>query len=116
MPRYTVISAPTFVCGHLHGIGDVVDYDGWPGSTLEPADEVATRIKEHFAANRRSRKFPRKPDLSEFAESKPASRKAASSNPSLTSIRPIEGSSRGTLSGSKSDRAGIERCPAECCQ
>lgn len=80
MPRYTV-TAPTFVCNSLQPVGEVVEYDGWPGSSLEPADDVAKRIKDYFAAHRRDRKLPRVPDLAKFAEpeaEKPAGRKAAS--------------------------------------
>jgi hypothetical protein len=34
----------------------VVEYDGWPGSTLDPADDVAKRIKE-LTAHRREPQF-----------------------------------------------------------
>lgn len=81
MPRYTVVNAPTFVGNNLHEIGAIVEYAGWPGSTLDPADELAGRVKEYFKAHRRDRKLPRVPDLAKFAESepeKPTSRKAAS--------------------------------------
>lgn len=70
MPRYEV-NAPTFVGNTMRGVGDIVEYAGWPGTTLDPADDVAKRVKEYFAAHRRDRKLPRMPDLAQFAESEP---------------------------------------------
>jgi hypothetical protein len=72
MPRYRVVNSPTWLKSglhpDLHQVGEEVDYEGWPGSSLEPLDDVAKRVKEHYAANRRNRKLPRMPDLAQFAE------------------------------------------------
>lgn len=72
MPRYRVVNSPTWLKSglhhDLHQVGEEVDYQGWPGSSLEPLDDVATRLKAHYAAHRRDRKLPRMPDLAQFAE------------------------------------------------
>lgn len=68
MPRYT-LTARTYVNGSLGEAGDVIEYNGWPGSTLEPADAVAARVKEAYDTMRkRGRTVPRGlPDLSKYA-------------------------------------------------
>lgn len=72
MPRYRVVNSPTWLKSglhfDLHQVGEEVEYLGWPGSSLEPADDVATRVKTFYAAHRRDRKLPRMPDLAQFAE------------------------------------------------
>ena len=73
MPRYRVINSPTYLKsgGHhpdLHQVGAEVEYAGWPGSSLEPLDDTAKRVKDYFDAHRRNRKLPRMPDLAQFAE------------------------------------------------
>lgn len=71
MPRYKVVHSPTFVTGSMVPPGEVVEFAGWPGSTLEPADEVARRIKEYFGKHRGSKTLPRSPVLSDFVEAMP---------------------------------------------
>lgn len=68
MPRYRVVNSPTALNGDLHPVGSEVDYAGWPGSSLEPLDDAAVRLKTYFAAHRRDRKLARMPDLAQFAE------------------------------------------------
>lgn len=66
MPRYT-LTARTFINGSLGEPGEIVEYSGWPGSTLEPADEVAGRIKAAYDDMRkRGRNIPKKPDIEKF--------------------------------------------------
>lgn len=69
MPRYTIENARTYIGGKLCEIGEIVDYVGWPGSTLKAVDSVAARVKSFFdEANERGRKIPRVPDLAKFAD------------------------------------------------
>lgn len=70
MPRYTIIESPTFIGNTLRPVGEVVDYDGWPGSTLQPADAVAERIKAHYdAARKRGKRAGFGPcNIAEFAD------------------------------------------------
>lgn len=74
MPSYRVVDQPTFVEGTLRQPGEVIDFAGWPGSTLEPEkdDAVARKVKDYFAAHKRDRKLPRQPNLADFAEKAPA--------------------------------------------
>lgn len=49
MARYSV-TAPTFLEDVLREVGEVVDYDGDPGSALAPLDAAARRaVKAHRA-------------------------------------------------------------------
>lgn len=68
MPRYKVVTSRTFVNASLAEIGEIIEYDGWPGSTLEPADDVAARVKDAYDTMRkRGRTIPAgKPDLSKY--------------------------------------------------
>ena len=44
MPKYRVI-APCFVNNGLRNDGDIVDYDGPPGSALVPVDDEGNEVK-----------------------------------------------------------------------
>ena len=64
--------------GVSHQPGELVDYSGWPGSTLEPADATAKRIKDHYIAERtKGARLPRHPDIAIFSEPAKAAPKAA---------------------------------------
>lgn len=63
MARYT-LTGRTFINGSLGEPGEIVEYGGWPGSTLEPADATATAVKAFYDdARKRGRTLPRVPDL-----------------------------------------------------
>ncbi len=66
MPRYQ-LTVRTFINGSLGEPGDIVEYAGWPGSTLEPQDAVATAVKaEYDNLRKRGRNIPKAPDLAKF--------------------------------------------------
>jgi len=74
MPRYTVINSPTYIGSTMRLPGEVVDYPGWPGSSLEPAkgDTVAQRVKDFYVeARAKGKRIPRVPDLAQFADPAP---------------------------------------------
>lgn len=67
MPRYSVVNSKTFI-RQLHDVGEEVEYAGWPGSSLEPLDDVARRIKEFYeGARKRGKLLPPAPDVAQFA-------------------------------------------------
>lgn len=73
MPRYTIVDSPTYIDATMRQIGEVVDYAGWPGSTLqpEPGDEVARRVKDAYEKATKGggrNRLPRVPDLAAFAD------------------------------------------------
>jgi len=70
MPRYKVVDAPTYIDNNMRQPGEEVEYSGWPGSTLEPIDDEARRVKEYYGRHRGPR-LSRRPDLSQFAEAMP---------------------------------------------
>lgn len=80
MPRYTIVGSPTYIGSVMRQIGEVVEYPGWPGSTLDPVkeDSVAVRIKAAFVeARAKGKKLPRTPDLAQFADPAPKPEKPA---------------------------------------
>lgn len=80
MPRYKIVEIPTYLSGTLRHPGDVVEFDGWPGSTLEPVedDPVAVRVKAHYSdARSRGKKLPLTPDFAQFADPPEAPAKPA---------------------------------------
>lgn len=63
MPRYK-LTARTYINGSLGEPGGIVDYGGWPGSTLEPVDATATAIKAFYdIARAKGRAIPKVPNL-----------------------------------------------------
>ena len=67
MPRYKVCDQPTYIDNSMRQPGEIVEYAGWPGSTLEPADEMARKIKAYHAQFKGPR-LSRVPDMAQFAE------------------------------------------------
>lgn len=68
MPRYKIVDQPTYIGSTMRQIGEVVEHGGWPGSTLEPADPVASKIKDFYVdVRKRGRKFDKAPDVAAFA-------------------------------------------------
>ena len=70
MPLYKVVDEPTFLGNTMRQPGETVEYSGWPGSTLEPADEVAQRVKDYYAKHR-GPKLARQPDIAKFVANDP---------------------------------------------
>ncbi len=63
MPRYQ-LTARTYINSSLGEPGDIVEYDGWPGSSLEPLDDIAKATKAFYdEARKRGRTLPKQPDL-----------------------------------------------------
>jgi len=74
MPRYVVVNSPTYILSTMRMPGTVVEYSGWPGSSLEPAegDSVAQRVKAFYVeARAKGKKIPRVPNLADFADPEP---------------------------------------------
>lgn len=74
MPRYKIVNAPTYIANHMREPGEVVSYDGWPGSTLEPVDgdTVARRVKDFYVdARKKNKKLAPAPVLDGFADPPP---------------------------------------------
>lgn len=72
MPRYRVVDMPTFLDNTMRQPGEIVEFSGWPGSTLVPEDDVARRIKTYFDKCKNLKTFPRKgPDMAKFADAVP---------------------------------------------
>jgi hypothetical protein len=82
MPRYR-LNIRSFINGSIHERGEVIEYDGIPGSNLEPVDDGAKAAREAADADRNRRaglrsadgkrpleKLPpqEKPDLVEIPE------------------------------------------------
>ena len=80
MPRYRVVDMPTFIDNTMRQPGEEVEYAGWPGSTLEPVDEVSQQIKTYYDKHKGLR-IKRKPDLTKFVPKSAAADVSAEAAP-----------------------------------
>jgi hypothetical protein len=85
MPRYQ-LTGRTYINDSLREPGEIVEYGGWPGSSLEPLDDTATAIKAFYIdARKRGRALPKVPDLEKIL---PKAGKSAGDKPAKVTKDP----------------------------